>query len=175
MITDKSVPPCEAGAPAFNLARIGSVVAACLLLAGCGARVASGPSEETAYLDSEVVPLIVKWGSEATETFPFARFARLRGYDKICLLDQYWSLDSIGQGFGPIDGYHSTFGNAVPENFVALVAVRKRVAHAALVDSRKIALGVKPAKLCGRAGKTVLRREARPQQWSTPSARLEPV
>lgn len=136
--------------------------------------VASRPSEETAFLDRKVIPQIVKWASGTTETFTFTEFAQVRGYDKVCLLDQNWPLRMIGKGFGPIDAYHSTFGNSVPENSVALVAIRKGVAHAALVDSTKISLGVVPAKLCGSAAKTVLRREPRPQQWSTPSATLEP-
>lgn len=174
MVKDKHLEPGRVGFPPRRLTRIGRVIATCLVLSGCDATVPSGPSEETAFLDREVIPQIVKWASGTAETFPFSDFARSRGYDKVCLLDQYWPLRMIGKGFGPIDDYHSTFGNSVPENFVALVAIRKGVAHAALVDSTKISLGVVPAKLCGSAVKTVLRREPRPQQWSTPSAILEP-
>jgi hypothetical protein len=153
---------------------LGYAAAACLVLAGCDSIVASGPSEETAFLDREVIPQIVKWGSGTAENFHFSDVVEARGYDKVCLLDQYWSLHMIGKGFGPIDTYHSTFGNSVPENYVAVIAIRKSVAHAALLDSTKISLGAVPGKLCGNPAKTVLKREPRLHEWSTPSAILEP-
>jgi hypothetical protein len=168
------VSPSKARFLSRRLTRVASAVAACLIFTGCDSIVVSGPSEETAFLDREVIPQIIKWKA-GTETFSFSRFAEFRGYEKICLLDQYGSLDMIGREIGPIDRYRSTFGNYVPENFVALVAIRKRVAHAALLNSTKISLGVLPRKRCGSAGKTMLKRVPPSHEWSTPSAVLEPV
>ncbi|HYW17668.1 MAG TPA: hypothetical protein VE891_16125 [Allosphingosinicella sp.] len=155
-------------------ASIWLAMVACLILPGCGAIAVSGASEETAYLDREVIPQIIKWRA-GTESFSFARFAKLRNYEKICLLGQYGSLDMIGREVEPLDSYYSTFGAYVPENFIAVVAIRNRTAHAALLELGTFDIGIVPAKRCGNAEKTVLRRVAPEHEWSSPSALLEPV
>lgn len=147
-----------------------SAVAACILLLGCidSAR----PSADTQYLEKTVVPKIEVWAKSNSETFPFAFAAAERHYDKICLLPQYWSLSSLEKlADEPIQRYHSSFGNSVPENYGALVVLREGNAHATLIHLRKIGLGTRRHK-CLSAPQAKLRRVRHPLKY-TDTATLE--
>lgn len=153
----------------FGLRKKGCVLAACLLLLGCDA---TRPSEETQYLEQKVVPKIETWDEGNSETFSFAFAAEERRYDILCIIPQYWSLDSIEKVSGrKIKKYYSTFGNSIPENYGALVVVRNGNAHAALIDMRKIGLGASGDK-CLPAPRAKLRRTRNPLNY-TDTAILE--
>ena len=174
---NKESPRVHPGVVAFSpdkVRRVGWTIAACLTLSSCDVIIPSGPSAETAFLDREVIPKMIKWWQGTAETFSLSSVAAVRDYDKICLIGEYWGLEMVGKGFGPVDSYHSTFGNPVPENFFAVVVIRKRVAHAIHVPVTNVDVGVIPGKLCVSAEKAVLRRTVRPPD-TKPYALLEQV
>lgn len=153
----------------FDKGVINCALAACLLL-GCVDTVS--PSAESQYLEKTVVPKIELWVKGNSETFPFAFAAAERHYDKICLLPQYWSLNSLKKlADEPIQRYHSSFGNSVPENYGALVAVKDGNAHAALIHLQKIGLGTR-SDGCLSAPQAQLRRVRNPLKY-TDTAILE--
>lgn len=154
----------------LGLSKKGNVMAACLLLLGCDDT--ARPSTETQYLEKTVVPKIEDWAEGSSEIFPLSFAAIERHYDKLCLLPQYWSLESIEKLTDePIQRHHSSFGNSVPENYGALVAVKDGNVHAALIHLRKIGLGARRDK-CLSANQAQLRRVRNPLNY-TDTAILE--
>lgn len=133
---------------------IGCVAAAAATI-GCSAQTV--PSEETDFLEQQVVPSIVHWANGNSSSFSFSQLSRERDYDKICIVPQEWSLSSL-ELTNPVKSYQSSFGMKVPEDYSALVAISNLNAHAALINLDAVGTGVFPKRPCMRAAKAQLRR-----------------
>jgi hypothetical protein len=157
----------------FSTIRCPAFVAVILSMLAAACSDGAEPSAETQYLETMVVPKIELWAKDNSELFPFAFTTRERSYDKVCLVPGYWGLASLEKlADEPIKRYHSSFGDSVPENFAAVVALKDGNAHAALIRSRRIGLGAAPGKYCVPATHARLRRQKGLGGY-TPTAILE--
>lgn len=121
------------------------------MLAGVAACVAScdrpNPSEESQFLDNVLVPDIVRWEDGSNPILEFSDIAARRGYEYICFVREYGTLDQGLRNGGPqVDAYSSSFGEYVPETHTALVVTRGRTAYASLISGYAMSLSPPDAR-----------------------------
>ena len=129
------------------------VLAAALGLGACSGT--EGPSDETKFLELEVVRKLLAWAERKPvpgSYFDFGRIAAARRYDTLCLVRQYGVFHSLPIS-KQIDKYHSNFASTVPENHAALVAISGRQAHAALIRTGDLSLNIRTDCLTARASR----------------------
>lgn len=105
---------------------------AALLIASCS-QTPEYPSEESEFLQSAVVPALIRWGAGPSESLDLSRILSRRGYDSVCLVPEYTSLIAVEEEVGDLGIYHGRRGATVPETHTALVAVKGHVAHVAYI------------------------------------------
>lgn len=120
------------------------------------------PSAETRFLETDLIPRLLRWKAGPEQGFAFRDLARSRGYEFICLVRDYSMLDQGLRGGPPIDRYATSFGLYIPENHTAFVVTRGREAHAVLVRNADIALGgVTADRRCVPAAQAILTHSGR--------------
>ena len=137
----------------------------------CGCSRWDGVSEDSTLLDRVIAPRVVPWAKGSEETLSLAQISRQRGYDLFCVVPEYHPLDWLKKTT-PITSYHSKFGVRVPENRLAIVAVRAGSAHAALVDTLDFSMNIIPTQPCVDAGEAHFRRAGK-SEFGTPEIWLE--
>lgn len=148
------------------------VIGSGFCLTGCSP--ITTPSNDSRYLARSIVPIMTNWANGSDRSFDLSKSVALRGYNHICLVGEYTSLNVIEHNLGyNIANYHSNFGNSVPELGWAVVGVKDGVAHAALAGDAAINLELIPGKMCVPAKTARLLRIGSRSQGVTPIVRLE--
>jgi hypothetical protein len=130
-------------------ARHSLLVALSLLLAACSPYNTEGPSADTEFLESRVLPRILQWAKGDEPELRLAPLIEGRGYDRICSVRPYDGLDLIdGKASAPIKTFHSRFGSVFKNGHSALIVTRKNDAHAIWVPDGELHMGASRAVPC---------------------------
>lgn len=122
------------------------------------------PSERSNQLERVIVPTIVAWSNDGEAVLRLSDLGDFHASELVCLVTEYRNLNDIESSdlVGEMRGYHSSFGNHVPENRVALVVVSGQRAHAAVLPRRGVFRSILDRTKCVQAPKAVLRRTIDP-------------
>jgi hypothetical protein len=106
-------------------------------------------SAESERLRAEVVPQLIAWAESDSKELELGTLNALQGFDQVCYLWEYQEYEKIEQAVGPIDGYFGAYeGVLVPENQMAIVAVRGKHAHVAHMPLQRFSIGRGGDKNC---------------------------
>ncbi|HEX8124201.1 MAG TPA: hypothetical protein VF548_01305 [Allosphingosinicella sp.] len=127
------------------------------MLAACSPYDAQGPSADTKFLESRVLPRILEWAKGSEPELRLAPLLEGRGYDHICSVRPYDGLDLIdGKAGAPIKTFHSRFGRHFKNGYSALVATHGNDAHAIWVPEAELFLGANRDTPCFRTSSATL-------------------
>jgi hypothetical protein len=141
-------------------ARHSLLVALSLLVAACSPYDSQGPSADTEFLESRVLPRILQWAKGSEPELRLAPLIEGRGYDRICSVRPYNGLDLIdGKAAAPIKTFHSRFGRHFKNGHSALVVTSGNDAHAVWVPDGKLYLGANRDAPCFQISDSTLVRE----------------
>lgn len=122
------------------------------------------PSAQSKQLERVVIPRIADWSHGDDEVLRIASLSDFRAGDAVCLVNEYNPLNDIERTdvVGEVTRYHSSFGDHVPENQVALIVVLGQGAHAAVLPRKGAFTNIRWRTKCVNARKAILRRNIDP-------------
>lgn len=145
-----------------------------LALAACASEPID-PSPESAFLQDRLIPRMIEWGRSQSDVLSLRPMLASQGFEKICTVAEYSPLAKFEAEVPGIESYRGSVGNTVPENRIAVIAIKGGSAHVAYVRTSALILRNKPP-LCSGIEKAVVRRlkPTRPSgPGSIPDVRLE--
>jgi hypothetical protein len=120
------------------------------------------PSVRSNQLERAIIPSIAEWAMQGETDLKLSDLGDFRSGEAVCLVTEYHNLSDIERTdtVGEITSYHSSFGNHVPENRVAIVVVSDNRAHAAILPSKGAFYSILARTKCVEATRAVLRRNS---------------
>ncbi len=124
------------------------------------------PSIRSNQLERALIPIIAEWAMRGDTDLKVSALGSFREGEVICLVTEYANLSGseTTDVVGKITSYHSSFGNHVPENRVAVVVVSNDRAHAGLLPNKGAFHDILAQPKCVEATRAVLRRGSDPLQ-----------
>lgn len=127
-----------------------------LALAACASEPID-PSRGSAFLQDQLIPRMIEWGKSRLDALPLGPLLAPQGFERICTAAQYMRLDEIEAEIPGIQSYRGSVSAMVPENRIAVIAIKGKVAHVGYVRTAALLLrNRRPA--CSGIEQAVLRR-----------------
>ena len=100
----------------------------------------SGRSSESAALQEQLVPSIVRWSKSDSVSLELHEIPIVLKFEYICYVPEYDRYSEIQRTISNVSEYEGISGVTVPEGESAILGVSDGVAHAAFVDQESLIL-----------------------------------